>query len=81
MSEILFDKSKDNEVKLSNGLPTAADMLSVARRHSKEEWDKLCESKKFMDALSYDIPLAKIIAEKILAGKGDILTPKDLGKT
>ena len=73
MSEILFDKAKDKEIVLSD-TPTAEDMAKVAARHTPEEWAKLTASHNFMLLLMKNIPKAKMLAEKILAGKGDTLT-------
>lgn len=82
MPELLFDKTKDIEIVLqpSNGLPTSEEMKALANRHSSEEWDKLCSSKNFLHELSFDIRRAKILTEKILAGKGDVLTKEDLNR-
>ena len=78
MPECLFDKSKDIElIPPKNTRPTAEEMRAVACRHSPEEWAKLCESENFMNLLCTDIPTAKRVAKKILAGKGDILTKTD----
>jgi hypothetical protein len=50
---------------------TVEEMKAFALRFNLAEWNLLCKSKVFMELIFTDINKSKILAEKILAGKGD----------
>lgn len=87
MPEIIFDKDKDKEskVNMENLIeatklpksPTGEEMAEIAARHTPEQWEMFCKSPQFLDLICTNLPRAKCLIEKMLAGKGNTINEKN----
>ena len=50
-------------------LPSAQEMHEFAIRFNEKEWETLCSYQDFLKIISENIMTARVLAERILAGK------------
>lgn len=50
-------------------LPTPKEMTLFASLFTKDEWRKLCNNKVFLNTVTEDLSVCRILAEKLLSEK------------